>query len=227
MALSGKSGVSGGIEIRGSVVGEAVYTAATTAKAVDLLGTSPIGTGVLQAATTAAAVDLLGTAPIGKSILQAATTAAVTNLTGQLTANQLTAYSSAAANYTFIASADSVSFADGNSPSLTITAAGTYLILARADILFNGATFAASRPVTLTLKRINNTAATLANSTVDLQTGVTTTVTQSMPGATWWTVYTTTNTDDIINIQAIVGTVPTAGSLDITRSNIVAYRLQT
>jgi len=68
MALSGKSGVSGGIEIRGTVVGEAVYTAATTAAALDDLGAGTAGKAILATSTTAAAQDTLGLSAATKNI---------------------------------------------------------------------------------------------------------------------------------------------------------------
>lgn len=60
MALSGKSGVSGGVEIRGSVVGEGVYTAATTAAAQNLLnqGTVQFSKIVASAVVASGSVSL-------------------------------------------------------------------------------------------------------------------------------------------------------------------------
>lgn len=182
MALSGKSGVSGGIDVRGTVVGEAVFTASTTAAAVDALG--------------------------------------------QVTANQLTALTSGAANYAITASADSVLPAAGDAATVTLTAAGTYLILAKCDLLLSGGTTVADRTVTLKLRRMNNTAADLTGGAVTVHTGINTTNTISIPGGYWWVVYATTATNDIINILASIDTVPSAGTLDITKASIVAFRLQ-
>lgn len=143
-----------------------------------------------------------------------------------ITANQQSAISSAAANYVFTASADTVAFANGDNPTVTLSAAGTYVILARADILYNGATTAADRICTLKLRRMNNTAADLTRGSITLHTGVQTTITSSMPGASWWVIYTTTATDDVINILASISTIPSAGTLDITNASLIAYRLQ-
>ena len=112
------------------------------------------------------------------------------------------------------------------SPSLTITGPGTYLLLARAVLDYNGATFAASRNVTLKLRRTNNTAADLAGSTTVVDTAIVTTVTQtfgsfSLPPV----VYTTLNSNDIIQLFGLVDTVPTAGSLDAVEASIIAVRL--
>ena len=111
-------------------------------------------------------------------------------------------------------------------PSLTITQPGTYLILARAELDYNGATFAASRTVTLKLRRTNNTAADITNSPLVAKTEVTTTVTATfgdfvLPPV----IYTTANNNDIIQIFGDVDTVPTAGSLDASSADIIAIRL--
>lgn len=74
MALSGKSGISGGVEIRGSDVGERVYTAATTAAVLDQAGFSTATKNLVGAATTAAAQTLLnqGTVQYSKLTVSAA-----------------------------------------------------------------------------------------------------------------------------------------------------------
>lgn len=111
-------------------------------------------------------------------------------------------------------------------PSLTISEAGTYLLMARAVLDYNGATFAASRVVTLKLRRTNNTAADLANSTMTVDTDITTTVSSTMGDFVLpFITYTTTNSNDIIQLFGDVGTVPTAGSLDAVGAEIVAIRL--
>jgi len=111
-------------------------------------------------------------------------------------------------------------------PSLTISKAGTYLLLGRVSLKYNAATFAASRTVTLKLRRTNNTAADVSNSTITLATDIITTITAefvvaSLPPI----VYTTTNLDDAIALYGDVSVVPTAGSLDVIEASIVAVRL--
>ena len=111
-------------------------------------------------------------------------------------------------------------------PSLTLTQPGTYLILGRAELDYNGATFAASRTVTLKLRRTNNTAADVANSSLVSKTEITTTVTATfgdfmLPPV----IYTTPRGNDIIQIFGDVETVPSAGSLDASSADIVAIRL--
>lgn len=71
MALSGKSGVSGGIDIRGTAVGEGVYTATTTAAQQTLLnqGTVQYSKVVVSAAISAASLTLPANAYIEKIIV--------------------------------------------------------------------------------------------------------------------------------------------------------------
>ncbi len=141
-----------------------------------------------------------------------------------VTANQLSVYATGTA-YSLTATPTALDFGTID-PSLTITAAGTYLIIARAHAYYNGATFAASRLETLKLRRTNNTAADLTSGGVADLTGIVTTTSGSFMDQTWSVIYTTTNTNDAITIFGDVGVVPTAGSLDITNASIVAIRIQ-
>jgi hypothetical protein len=110
-------------------------------------------------------------------------------------------------------------------PSIVIPQAGTWLILARARLDNNAATFAAVRTATLKLRRTNNTAADLTNGSVALLTQIITALTFSMPTISWWTIYTTANSDDIIKIFGDISVVPTAGSLDAVEASIIAVRI--
>lgn len=110
-------------------------------------------------------------------------------------------------------------------PSITLTQAGTYLILARANMFYNGATFAAPRVVTLKLSRTNNTPADLTAASLSLTTNVITALTYTFDTPSWWTMYTTANTNDIINIQGSVAVIPTLGTIDVTSASILAIKV--
>lgn len=110
-------------------------------------------------------------------------------------------------------------------PSITLTAPGTYLILARARIDYNAATFAAVRTATLKLRRTNNTAADLANGAVAAKTDILTLITSTFCEKAWWALYTTANSDDIIQLFGSLDVVPTAGSLDIAEASLIAIQL--
>lgn len=128
--------------------------------------------------------------------------------------------------YALTNTAANLSFGGGTNPNLTLPAPGTYLLLARANVVLNGATLAANRTVTLTLRRSNNTAADLTNGTITNTTPITTTLTQELANNSWSVLYTTTNATDVILIQASIDTVPSAGSVDVNSASIQAIRLQ-
>lgn len=111
-------------------------------------------------------------------------------------------------------------------PVLTIDKAGTYLLFARVVLDYVAATFAASRAVTLKLRRTNNTAADLTSGSTVVDTDIITTLSYTfgtfvLPPV----VYTTTNFDDTITIFGDVAVAPTAGSLDAVAAEIVAVRI--
>ncbi len=111
-------------------------------------------------------------------------------------------------------------------PSITITSAGTYLLMAAYNAKYNGATFAAVRTVTLKIRRTNNTAADVANASRVSSTNVITALTYTFDVAPIAPViYTTTNTDDVLTIFGDVSVVPSAGSLDIIEASIFALRI--
>lgn len=111
-------------------------------------------------------------------------------------------------------------------PSIVLNKAGTYLLLGRVNVKYTAATFAASRTVTLKLRRTNNTPADLSNGSMTALTDIITTLTYTMgvfnlPPV----VVTTANTDDAVTIFGDVSVIPTAGSLDAVEASIVAVRL--
>jgi hypothetical protein len=108
-------------------------------------------------------------------------------------------------------------------PVLVLSRPGRYNIKARVNLKYNGATFVASRTVTIKLRRTNNTPGDLTNGTVTLATAIITTITATfMIVETQEVIYETTNSNDSITIFADVNTVPSAGSLDVVEASIVA-----
>lgn len=136
----------------------------------------------------------------------------------------LTVYAAGTA-YTLTAVSAALDFGTTD-PVLTINKAGTYLLIARANLELVGATFAANRTVTLKLRRTNNTAADLTSGSTAFGTNVTTTASGILLNANLPAVlYTTTNVNDAITIFGDVSVIPTAGSLQATEASIVAVRL--
>lgn len=111
-------------------------------------------------------------------------------------------------------------------PTLVLTSPGVYLLFGRVRVDYTGATFAAVRTGTLKLRRTNNTAADVANSSTQFLTDIITTLTYTLdvidlPPV----VYTTTNSDDSLSIFGDISTVPTAGSIDTVEASIVAVKI--
>lgn len=111
-------------------------------------------------------------------------------------------------------------------PAIVLNKAGTYMIQGRVNLQYTGATFAASRTVTLKLRRTNNTPADLTNGTSTLATAIVTTVTATfmivqLPPV----IYTTTVLTDAITIFGDVSVVPSAGNLQAMAASVIATRL--
>lgn len=141
-----------------------------------------------------------------------------------ITANQKSVFS-AGTVFTLTDSAAAVTFGT-TSPAITLDKPGTYLITARARFENVGATFAATRPITLKLRRTNNTASDITNGTIVYNTPVITSLTSTLTERNITTIYTTTNSDDAIALYSHVGTLPSAGTVTIDEASIVAFRLQ-
>lgn len=139
------------------------------------------------------------------------------------TANQLSFYGSGVYNLT--ATQAPITYAS-TPTSITLTGPGTYLILANATLLYDGATFAAQHAVTLKLTRTNNTPADLANSSQVLENNIVTTQTGLFAQVAWFVLYTTTNSTDIIDMYGAMNVLPSAGTMDVDASSLVAHRLQ-
>jgi hypothetical protein len=143
---------------------------------------------------------------------------------GVTSANQKSVVASGSA-YTLTATPAALDFGTTD-PAITLDAAGTYLIFASAKSNYVGATFAASKTMTIKLRRTNNTAADLTGGTVTIGTDIVTTLTNTFRNNSWFCVYTTANTDDAITLFADVSELPSAGSMTVSEASIVAIRLQ-
>lgn len=147
------------------------------------------------------------------------------NLADGADKNHEVAVNAAGTAYSLTATPAALTFGT-TSPTIVIDKAGTYLIVARVNLKYNGATFAASRTATLKLRRTNNTAADLTGGTTALATDIVTTKTFTFSaGMLPPIIYTTSQTTDSISIFGSLDVVPTAGSLDATEANIVVVRL--
>ncbi len=111
-------------------------------------------------------------------------------------------------------------------PSFVITSPGTWKLEARVRIDANGKTTAASRTLTILLRRTNNGAADIANTTGEILTSVITTLTQTLIVMDLPTVaYVTTNSDDVIELWGSADNIAGAGTFDVTEASIFATKI--
>lgn len=140
-----------------------------------------------------------------------------------ITANQKSAYASGTV-YTLTNTAAAITLGT-TSPTITLDQTGTYKIDFRARFENVGATFAASRLLTLKARVTSGTPADIANSTVLLNTPVITALTSTLCVLTGSVIYNAT-AGDVISLFTLLDTVPSAGSVTVPEASIVAYRLQ-
>ena len=108
-------------------------------------------------------------------------------------------------------------------PQITITTAGTYLIIARVVIISPGLSAASGGSCALTLRRTNNTAANLTGAAATISFGDDGGLTESK-SVTITAIYTTANTNDVIELWG-----NDVASIGLTASNpqITAIQLGT
>lgn len=111
------------------------------------------------------------------------------------------------------------------SVSLTLSGAAnkTYLLRARCRVDNVGATFAAGKAVTLSLRRTNNTAGTIASSTI--MGRIVTTETSGLGEITVEAAYTTVGASDIIQPYVSIEATPSAGAVNVVEASVVALQL--
>lgn len=138
-------------------------------------------------------------------------------------ANYFTAYS-AGTVYTLTTSSAKVDFGTTD-PSITITTPGTYQISVNIRIQYNGLTTALNA-CNFKLRRTNNTAADLANASTNFNVPAVTLLSGTggdcdMPSV----IYTTANSNDVIELWANRSGGLTLGSIEVAEASIVAVRL--
>jgi len=112
------------------------------------------------------------------------------------------------------------------SPTLTIDKAGTYLIQSRVNQYRNNASHISTHIITYRLRRTNNTASDIVNSITSNTDEAHAALTE-----TEWIVdlptivYTTTNTNDTLEIWGVIDLTTSTGSHEATEANIVAQKL--
>lgn len=145
-------------------------------------------------------------------------------LNGVALHNPLSVYA-AGSVYTLTATSAAVDFGTTD-PIITVNAAGTYAIRARIKVALNASTFAANQTLTVKLRRTNNTAADVANSSTTWVVPIVTAQTNTLATIILPEVlYTTALATDTIQLFADISVVPSAGTISIDAASIVAVRL--
>ncbi len=135
-----------------------------------------------------------------------------------------TAYAAGTA-YTLTSASALVDFGTTD-PTITLTAPGLYEINATGVLKYNAATFAANQVITLKLRRTNNTAADLPNTSTIIFTRIITTTTDS--AGTFvipTTFYSTAVSTDVISLFAHVNVLPSAGTVTVESASIQARKI--
>lgn len=110
-------------------------------------------------------------------------------------------------------------------PVITLGAPGTYLILASAQLEYAAATIT-TQLAALKLRRTNNTAADVADSSVSIDLPAATTLTHTVGiFALPPVIYTTTNSDDAISVFGNLSAAAGAGQVTVSDASIVAIRI--
>ncbi len=111
-------------------------------------------------------------------------------------------------------------------PALVITSPGTWKLEARVRIDANGKTTAAGRTITILLRRTNNSAANIPNTTGEILTEIVTTLTQTLMVMDLPTIaYVTTNSDDAIEMWGSADSIAGAGTFDVVEASIFATKI--
>ncbi len=125
--------------------------------------------------------------------------------------------------YTLTNSSAAVVFGT-TSPTITLTAAGQYLLIARCRVEHAGATYGSSQLISVTVERTNNTPAAVTGASMFLNTGVRTTITETAGNLMSFAPYTGT-VGDVVTLKALVAATPSAGSTTISQAVLIAIRL--
>ncbi len=127
--------------------------------------------------------------------------------------------------YNLTASYATINFSIAD-PVITLAEPGTYLILAGANLKYEAATFATTQFASFLIRRSNNTPANLSNSDRTITLRIITTITDHagtviMPPL----IYSTETSGDMLELQGKLSATPSAGSLTVTSSEIIAIRI--
>lgn len=128
--------------------------------------------------------------------------------------------------YTLTTTSAKVTFGT-TSPSITIPAAGTYLIFPNIKLEYVGLTLAVARTAAFKLRRTNNTAADLANATANFNAPAIALAQNGTAGDVDINpiIYTTSNNNDVVEIWGSISGATLTGNMQVGDASIIAIRV--
>lgn len=216
--FTGTSGAIKYIDATGDVFAQAIAANQVSLTPPGTMVSTDVQAGIAELSSKKATLTNLATV---------ATSGAYSDLSGAPPSLDLASVYASGSAYTLTATPAALDFGTTD-PVMPISIPGNYILTGFVTLNYNGATFAANRTVTLKLRRTNNTAADIANSTITLTTDITTTKTETFIRAALPPVgYTTANNNDSITIFADVSATPSAGSLQAVAASIQRWPVNT
>lgn len=138
--------------------------------------------------------------------------------------NNASAYSSGSV-YTLTTTSSKVTFGT-TSPSITIPAAGTYLIFSNIKLQYTGLTTLVTQTCSFKVRRTNNTASDITNAITTFNVPVVTLLTSTAGDCDIAPIiYTTTNNNDVLEIWGNSGASVSVGSIQVGEASLVAIRI--
>ncbi len=110
-------------------------------------------------------------------------------------------------------------------PAVTLPTTGQWLLLARANVKYVAATFAANQTLAVKLRKTSGTAADLASAFTTNTLRIITTITDSAGQLRLPPVVYAATANDTIQLFGNLSVLPTVGTVQITEAEIVAIRL--
>lgn len=132
-------------------------------------------------------------------------------------------YGAGTGNYTLTTSSQLINF-DVTDPEITVDVAGTYILFANGVYQGSGVT-ATTQYCEFKIRRTNNTAADVGNTTVQIPIGAITTTGFGKQFVIPVCVYTTTNTDDNLELWGKISASLGAGSVTVNTCNLIALKI--
>lgn len=128
--------------------------------------------------------------------------------------------------YTLTTTSAKVTFGT-TSPSITIPAAGTYLIFPNIKLEYVGLTLAVTRTAAFKLRRTNNTAADLSNATANFNAPAIAIAQNGTAGDVDINpiIYTTSNNNDVVEIWGSISGATLTGTMQVGDASIIAIRI--